>query len=447
MTVYRTSSYVGSLGAGIAAGSQGGTSMFTSGGGSAVYGSDAKTDATCGLFTGQGALQTSAAYSGTLYWRGYFKAAGVPDANRMIVDYRNAGATSVVSLGVDTSSKWRLRNTSGTTTATSVTALVPGTWYGILYTYNTATGAQSARFYDPDGIFLEEISGAGTAGTITEQREGVLQGASTWSCSFDDTSTANTVLALTGTQIDPGPSGPGDPYRVSDYDGIPGGPLGLENGNGYLSSFDGAGGYVAPGFASGTVCGRYVGQYALRTQKPSFGAITYWKGWIRAKGIPDENRSILEMQTIDGITQASVSIDAAGAWRIRRIDGVTVATTRRHVSPGTWYGALWTVNRTTGTQTLSIYSYFGALLETISGPCDTGVTTTHLEGCTTGRPTWYVDFDSTVLHRVAQTVTSPLTEAPSTLQFRNGGSPSAPVMEPMYWDGTTLTALTIVESY
>ncbi|WP_269939004.1 hypothetical protein [Arthrobacter sp. HY1533] len=447
MTTFRTSAYEGTNSFAITAAAQGGTSVFTGSGGSAVYAAGAKADAACGKFTGQSSLITAATYSATtLYWRGYFKAGSAPDSNRMIVDWRNAAAVTLVSLGVDTTSKWRLRNTSGTTTATSVTVFTANVWYGILYTYNTATGAQSARFYDPDGEFLEEIIGTGTAGTIVEQREGVLQGASTWFCYFDDTSTADTVLMLTGVQVDPDQQGPTDPYRTSPYDGLAGSPLQREDGNGYYSAFDGSGSYAPNGFASSTICGRFVGQYALRTQRGSFGAIVYWKGWIRPSAWPDTNRLVLELQTPAAVSQAAVGLDDAGHWRLRAVDGVTTAVSNRRITPGQWYGCLWTVNRTTGVQELKIYSYFGSLLETVTGTCGTAVTGIHLEGCTQGRPTWYVDFDDTVLHRVAQTITTPLTEVPSNLRFRDGKAVSAPQVEALYWDGTTLAPLEIVES-
>lgn len=446
MTTFRTSAYAGTSGAAINAAAQGGTSIFTSGG-AALYATGAKMGSTCGSFSGQASLITDTAYgTGIMYWRGYFKAATTPDSNRMIVDWRDAASASLASLGVDTAGKWRLRNSAGTTTATSVTIMTPGTWYGILYQYDTATGAQSARFYDPAGDFFEEIIGTGTAGTVTQQREGVLQGAATFTCYLDDTATANTVLTLTGPQNDPDGQGPTDPYRTSPYDGLSGAPLGLEDGNGYYSSFDGSGSYAAPGFASSTMCGRYVGQYALKTQRASFGAIVYWKGWIRPQAWPDTNRLILEMQTAEGASQAAVGLDDAGHWRLRTTSGISVATSNRRVTPGQWYGGLWTVNRTTGVQELKIYSYFGTLLETITGACGTEVTAINLEGCTQGRPTWYVDFDSTVLHRVAQTLTSPLTEIPSNLHFRDGKATNAPQVEPMYWNGSTLAPLSIVES-
>lgn len=447
MATFRTSAYTGTTGATITAAGEGATSSFVSGG-SLTYQLAQRPAGTCGRFYGQGMLITDFVTAGnTLYWRGYLRIPGAPNSNRMICDFRN-GSTTLASLGLDTDGKLRLRNQAGVSTGISVTILDPGVWYGIRYSFDRAGGQQVAYLYGPDGAQIEEISGGATAGPVTQNREGVLQGDNTFYIDLDDTAIADTNLNLTGTQTDPPPQGPTDPYRISSYEGIAGGPLQVEGGNGYYSAFDGSGFYVSPGFAGADQCGRYVGQFALRTKRTApFNPIVYQKGWIRFGGWPDDqNRLVLELQTLDGVSQAAVGVDMEGHWRLRTEVGVSVATSVRRITPDQWYGFLWTVNRTTGVQEFRVYSYYGSLLETISGPCGQQPTYIHLEGCTQGRPTWRVDFDQTVLHRQPQTVTSPLTRVPSNLQFRSSSASNAPTLTPYYWDGVALRPVEIFES-
>lgn len=448
MTIFRTSPYTGTTGDPINVSGEGGTSSFISGG-SMTYRLAQRPAGTCGRYYGQASIFTTASFTAnTLYWRGYIRMGALPGSNRMIVDWRSSASASLASLGIDTEGKIRLRNQAGASTAISVTILEPNVWYGIRYVYDRAGGQQTAYLYDAAGYQIEELFGGATTGAIVESREGVLQGDATWYIEFDDTALADTNLNLTGTQIDPPPQGPNDPYRVSSYEGVSGAPLQVEGGNGYYSAFDGSGFYAGPGFAGANECGRYVGQFALRTKRPApFGAVVYHKGWIRFGSWPDDqNRLMMEFQTLDGISQAAVGVDMEGHWRLRTEVGVSVATSNRRVTPDTWYGFLWTVNRTTGIQTLKIYSYYGSLLEELSGPCGQQPTYVHLEGCTQGRPTWRVDFDQTVLHRQPQTVTSPLTQIPSNLKFRASSAAGAETYTPYYWDGTTLYPVEIFES-
>lgn len=445
MTTYRLSAYNGTEFMEVSPTTEGFTALFLSGG-TAYYRNDGVFGGSV-RFTGQAGLQHDLAFaSTTLYWRGYFKIDAIPTSNRMFVSWENASSTAIASMGVDTSSKWRLRNASGVTTATSVTTFIPGDWYGILYQFNPTTGAQSARFYLEDGTFFEEIVGTGTPGTVTRQREGVLQGNNTTAIWLDGTATADTVLDLIGDQIDPEDPEPTDPYRVSPYDGTIGGPLQLEDGNGYYSAFDGIGVYSAPGFAGGTSCGRYSGQYALRCTDV-FGSKIWWTGWLRFQGYPDTNRIISVFWDSSMTIQAAVGIDTAGKWRLRALNGSTVATSNRALTANQWYGVSWMVDRTAGIQTLTIYSYFGSVLEVLSGTVATGAYTQHLEGGVQGRPTWWVDMDTTQLHSQYSKPVTPLTEIASNLVFRNGRSPTAPQYTAMYWDGASLAPLTVVESF
>lgn len=237
MSYYRQSAYNGTEFTEPLPATEGFTSIFLSGG-TAYYRDDGVYGGSV-RFTGQAALQHAMAFgSGTLYWRGYFKIDATPTSNRMFIAWEDGSNNPLASLGVDTANKWRLRNASGTTTATSVTTFIPGDWYGILYNFNPTTGAHSARFYTADGTFFEEIVGSGTTGTVARQREGVLQGNNTVAIWLDGTATADTVLTLEGDQVDPNDPEPGDPYRVSPYDGTVDGALQLEDGNGYYTAFD-----------------------------------------------------------------------------------------------------------------------------------------------------------------------------------------------------------------
>lgn len=448
MTMFRTSSYEGAPDANITAASQEATTVFLgTGSTSAKYATGAKRGTSCGRFTGQANIITTQTFpASTLYWRGYYRMVTAPNANRMLVEWQTAAGGSLSSMGIDTTYRIRLRDSGGVTRGTSVSILSLNTWYGLLYTFDSVSGTHSVRIYEPNGDFLEEVIGAGTAGSVGKNREGILQGDTGWYADFDDTAIADTVLELTRDQIDPEEQGPTDPYRTTEYSGTVGGDLQLEEGNGYYSAFDGIGKYKSGGF-NGGVCAEYTGQYALRTQRISpFGFIVYWQGWMRPVGIPDTNRVILEMQTTAAASQAAVGIDTAGKWRLRKTSGITVAVSNRKITPGQWYGGVWVVNRTTGVQEFRIYSYFGSLLEVLTGECGTATTNIHLEGCTQGRPTWSIDFDKTVLHRLPQTLTSPLTEVPSNLRFRDGKATGAPQMTPYYWNGTALAELSTVES-
>lgn len=444
MTIYRQSAYNGPAFVEPNPVTEGFSSLFISGGTcyyqeDGVFGGSAR-------FTGQAAMQHSHSFaSTTLYWRGYFKLEDDPTSNRMFLAWENSSNAQLASLGVDTANKWRLRNTSGTTTATSVTTIIPGVWYGILYDFNPTAGTQQARFYDVDGILIETISGGATAGTVARQREGVLQGNNTVAIWLDGTATADEVLTLTGGQIDPEDPEEGDPYRESPYEGTVDGPLGLENGNGYYSAFDGDGRYKAPGFAGVGQCARYTGQYALRTTT-DFGDKLYWGGWVRFAGWPDTNRIISVFWTETMTIQAAVGIDDAGKWRLRALDGATVATSVRKLTPGQWYGVHWHVDRAAGVQSLTIYSYFGTVLEVLTGPVATGAYDQHLEGCTQGRPTWWVEMDATVLHSSPTVPSTSLSEVPSNLGFKDGRDPESPDLQPFWWDGTTLHPLEIMES-
>lgn len=445
MTIYRQSAYNGPEYVEPPAATEGFTSLFLSGG-TAYY----RTDGMYGgsvRFTGQSAMQHVQAFpSSMLYWRGYFKLEAVPTSNRMFIAWETAASLQLASLGVDTNSKWRLRNQSGTTTATSVTTIVPGTWYGILYDFNPSTGTQRARLYSSDGVFIEEIAGGATTGVAARQREGVLQGDNTTAIWLDGTATANEELTLTGGQVDPEDPEVGDPYRESSYEGTVNGPLGLEGGNGYYTAFDGIGQYKAPGFANAGTCGRYTGQYALRTTQ-TLGQKLYWSGWVRFQGWPDDNRIISVYWDSASIIQAAVGIDTAGKWRLRALDGATVATSVRKLTPGQWYGVAWYVDRDLGIQTLTIYSYFGSVLEVLQGSIATGGYDMHLEGCVQGRPTWWVEMDKTVLHRSPVIPSTSLTQIPSNLGFKLGRNTADPTLQPMWWNGTTLQPLTITESF
>lgn len=444
MTIYRQSAYNGTAFTEPAPVTEGFDSLFLSGG--TCYYQDDGVFGGSARFTGQSAMQHSRTFATTtLYWRGYFKLEATPTSNRMFIAWENASNLQLASLGVDTANKWRLRNQSGTTTATSVTTIVPGTWYGILYDFNPTSGTQQARIYDAGGALLETMSGGATAGTVARQREGVLQGNNTVQIWLDGTATADEVLTLTGGQIDPEEPGEGDPYRESAYEGTVDGPLGVEGGNGYYSAFDGVGLYKAPGFANTGTCARYSGQYALQTIQP-FANKLYWSGWVRFQGWPDSNRIISVYWTSAMTIQAAIGIDTAGKWRLRALDGSTVGTSIRKITPGQWYGVHWFVDRNAGTQTLTIYSYFGSVLEVLSGPVATGAYDVHLEGCTQGRPTWWVEMDRTKLHSAPVVPSTALTQTPSNLAFKNGRDPSAPNLQPFWWNGSTLQPLGILES-
>lgn len=332
--------------------------------------------------------------------------------------------------------------------ATSVTAFVPDVWYGILYTYDPVTGNQSARFYDVDGVFFEEISGGGTPGLVGRQREGVIQGDNTTAIWLDGTATADQPLTLVEGQVDPDAPVEGDPYRESLYEGTPGGALGLEGGNGYYIGNNGAAEYVAPGFANEGTCARFYGQYALRTIQ-DFGDQLYWSGWVRFKEWPPAPRMISvywQSLTEGPYVHGAVGVDELGRWRLRSGGGSTVATSVRSFTPGQWYGVLWHVNRTNGVQTLSLYSYYGSLLEVMTGTVSPGPYDMHVEGCIQGQPPWWVEMDSTVLHSAPVTPETSLTQIPSNLQFFNGRNPDDPTLEPFYWDGTNFFPVEIFES-
>jgi len=444
VTVYRQSAYNGTEYVEPNPTVEGFSSLFISGGtcyyrDDGVFGGSAR-------YTGQaGMIHNTAFAASTLYWRGYFKIEGTPTSNRMFIAWETSSGGALASLGVDTNRKWRIRNSTGVTTATSVTQFLPDTWYGILYDYNPVTGSQVARFYDSAGEFIEQISGGATAGAVGRQREGVLQGDNTVAIWLDGTATADTVLTLTGDQVDPETPVEGDPYRETAYEGTADTALGIEGGNGYYSAFDGVGVYKSPGFAGTGTCAHYSGQYALKTEQP-FGNKLYWAGWVRFQGWPDSNRMISVFWTAAMQIQAAVGIDEAGKWRLRALDGSTVATSVRKITPGQWYGVAWSIDRSAGVQSLTIYSYYGTVLEVLSGPVATGAYDVHLEGCTQGRPTWWVEMDKTVLHSSPVTPQTSLVQVPSNLVFKDGRNPSSPTLQAYWWDGSTMQLLNVFES-
>lgn len=447
MTIFRQSAYNGPA-FGVPDPAMEGFTNLVLNGGTAYYQDDGVFGGSC-RFTGQAQLEHIRTFpDSTLYWRGYFMAEQNINANRRFMQWTTDNNVLIVSLSVDTDNKWRLRDASNTTTATSVTAFVPGVWYGILYDYNPVTGAQTARFYDVDGVFIEQISGGGTPGEVGRQREGVIQGNNTNAIWLDGTATADQPLTLIEGQVDPEDPEEGDPYRVSPWEGTPGGPLGLEGGDGYYVGNNGAAEYVAPGFAGVGTCARFYGQYAIRTVR-DFGDQIYWSGWVRFKEWPSAPRmiSVFWESTGDGpYVHCAVGIDEYGKWRLRTAGGSTVATSVRAITPGQWYGVAWHVNRVNSTQSMTIYSYFGSVLEVMVGTISPGPFDLHVEGCIQGQPPWWVDMDQTVLHSVPTLPETELTQVPSNLVFKDGRDPDSPTLQPFYWDGTNFYPVEIMES-
>lgn len=193
MTTWRTSGYEGS--GSIDAIAEGATSVSTNGG-TATYIASSFRGSSAGRYHGQANLTTAAALPDRMYWRSWVRPVMAVDTNRLIVDFLNASATQA-SISVDTTQKWRIRNESGTTVATSLTSFSPNQWYGLEWWADRSLGQQQLKIYDNNATLLETLSGACGTLSFTSHREGILQGLATWDLDFDDSALADTVLTVT----------------------------------------------------------------------------------------------------------------------------------------------------------------------------------------------------------------------------------------------------------
>lgn len=193
MTIWRTSSYEGT--GSVNAATEGGTTIQVNGG-SASYVASTFRGTSCGEYTGQVNLTTTLAFPNKVYWRGWVRPTAAADANRLIVDFMNASVTQA-SISVDTLQKWRLRNDTGATVATSASSFAVNTWYGLEWWADRSLGQQQLKIYDSSVTLIETLTGACGLLAFTSHREGILQGAATWSLDYDDTALADTVINVT----------------------------------------------------------------------------------------------------------------------------------------------------------------------------------------------------------------------------------------------------------
>lgn len=452
MTIWKTSAYEGTNNAAITAVQQNMDSLFLGTGASAVYTNNRHRGNTAGAFQNTAALYISPTIlaNDVLWWRGWFKTSITPDGNRQFVEWQTSAEAMVAAVGIDTAGRIRIRRDSSITVGTSITVTDPDTWYGVVWYVDTSDDSQTAMIFAGDGTYLETLTGIIGGGNPEVFREGSLSAQGDFTIFLDDTALANEEIALTGNVEDPPPWTPGDPYRISPYEGEDGAILTVEGASSHYRVWDSDAYYHVPGYDDG-VCGRFVGQYCLVAPIPDNPNVIFWRGWIRFPvGAPESmNRIILELETTaPSIAKiAAVSIMMNGQWVIRGVDNIQSGKSVRRITPNEWYGVEWKIDRANGQQELRIYSDFGQLREVISGVCGTTNPNFFYEGCRQGRADFMIDFDDSFLHSELVQVDATVPEYVSNLEFQDSAYEDvAEPLEILYWDGTELVELEIYES-
>lgn len=202
MTIWRTSTYEGS--GAVSVSGENATTVYVVGG-TATYHASTFRGATCGRYDNQISLVTvRGAMAPRVYWRGWVRPVTVPDANRLIVSLGSAD-TAQATIAVDTAQKWRLRNETGVTVATSTNAFVTGEWYGLEWWADSTGAGQQLKIYDSSSTLLETLAGACGTLALTRHQEGILQGTTSWVLDYDDTALGDQPLVITA---------PGAPLRT-----------------------------------------------------------------------------------------------------------------------------------------------------------------------------------------------------------------------------------------